>query len=45
MTNSEVTPEKLLLAMMAILTCASAVSGNYTCWAYIPNPPLLQVVD
>ena len=45
MTNSEVTPEKLLLAMMAILTCASGVSGNYTYWAYISNPPLLQVVD
>ncbi|XP_040123113.1 endogenous retrovirus group K member 19 Env polyprotein-like [Oryx dammah] len=45
MTNSEVTPEKLLLAMMAVLTCASGVSGNYTYWAYIPNPPLLQVVD
>ena len=45
MTNSEVTLEKLLLAMMAVLTCASRVSGNYTYWAYIPNPPLLQVVD
>ena len=31
--------------MMAVLTCASGVSGNYTYWAYISNPPLLQVVD
>ena len=45
MTNSEATPEKLLLAMMAVLTCASGVSSNYTYWAYIPNLPLLQVVD
>ena len=45
MTNSKVTLEKLLLAMMAVLTGASGVSGNYTYWAYIPNPPLLQVVD
>ena len=45
MINSEVTPENLLLAMMAVLTCASGVSGNYTYWAYIPNLPLLLVVD
>ena len=45
MTNSEATLEKLLLAMMAVLTCASGVSGNSIYWAYIPNPPLLQVVD
>ena len=37
--------KKLLLAMMAVLTCASGVSGNYTYWAYIPNLPLLLVVD
>ena len=32
--------------MLSLLACASPVQAltNHTSWAYIPNPPLLQVV-
>ena len=40
-------PEYTLLAMLSLLTCASPVRAltNHTYWAYIPNAPLLQVVE
>ena len=40
-------PEYILLAMLSLLTCASPVRAltNHTYWAYIPNAPLLQVVE
>ena len=33
--------------MLSLLACASPVQAltNHTSWAYIPNPPLLQVVE
>ena len=39
-------PEYILLAMLSLLACASPTQAltNHTSWAYIPNPPLLQVV-
>ena len=40
-------PEYILLAMLSLLARASPVQAltNHTYWAYIPNPPLLQVVE
>ncbi|XP_065798159.1 endogenous retrovirus group K member 25 Env polyprotein-like [Muntiacus reevesi] len=40
-------PENLLISMLALLTC-DPCSGRLTYqsyWAYLPNPPLLQVVE
>ena len=44
-TGTPMTPDKLFLAMLAILSCSSGVSAEYVYWAYIPNPPLLSIVD
>ena len=40
-------PEYILLAMLSLLARASPVQAltNHTYWAYIPSPPLLQVVE
>lgn len=40
-------PTNLLLAMMAVVTCQVMYveAANYTYWAYIPNPPLVQAVS
>ena len=41
-------PENLLIAILTLLTCTTpALAGltNHTYWAYLPNPPLLQVVE
>ncbi|XP_055283662.1 endogenous retrovirus group K member 25 Env polyprotein-like [Moschus berezovskii] len=40
-------PEYILLAMLSLLACTSAVQAltSHTYWAYIPNPALLQVVE
>ena len=41
-------PENLLIAILTLLACttpALARLTNHTYWAYIPNPPLLQVVE
>jgi hypothetical protein len=43
-TGGPITPENLFLAMVAILTCASAVSGQVY-WAFMPHPPLLRLVE
>jgi endonuclease/exonuclease/phosphatase (EEP) superfamily protein YafD len=43
-TGKPITPENLFLAMVAILTCTSAVSGQVY-WAFIPHPPLLRLVE
>jgi hypothetical protein len=40
-TGKPITPENLVLAMVAILTCTSAVSGQVY-WAFLPHPPLLD---
>ena len=40
-------PENIFVAMIALLAFASPAQAdliNHTYWAYIPNPPLLQVV-
>ena len=39
------TPDKLFLAMLAVLSCSSGVSVKYLYWAYIPNQPLLSIMD
>ena len=44
-TGTPMTPDKLFLAMLAVLSCSSGVSAEYVYWAYIPNPPLLSIVD
>ena len=44
-TGTPITPDKLFLAMLAVLSCSSGVSAKYVYWAYIPNPPLLSIVD
>ncbi|XP_043316072.1 endogenous retrovirus group K member 113 Env polyprotein-like [Cervus elaphus] len=44
-TRTPLTPDKLFLGMLAVLSCTSALSANYTYWTYIPAPPLLQFVD
>lgn len=39
-------PEKVFIAMLALLSCqvsASPISGKY--WAYLPDPPTFQVVS
>ena len=41
-------PENIFVAMFALLAFASPAQAeliNHTYWAYIPNPPLLQVVE
>ena len=41
-------PEKIFVSMLALLAFASPAQAeliNHTYWAYIPNPPLLQVVE
>ena len=41
-------PENIFVAMLvllAFLSPAQAELMNHTYWAYIPNPPLLQVVE
>ena len=43
--GTPMTPDKLFLAMLAVLSCSSGVSAEYVYWAYIPNPPLLSIVD
>ena len=43
-TGTPLTPDKLLLAMLAVLSCFSGVSAEYVYWAYISNPPLLSIV-
>ena len=40
-------PENIFVAMLALLAFASPAQAdliNHTYWAYIPNPPLLQVI-
>ena len=40
-------PENLLIAILTLLACttpALARLTNHTYWAYLPNPPLLQVI-
>ena len=44
-TGTPITPDKLFLTMLAVLSCSSGVSAEYVYWAYIPNPPLLSIVD
>ena len=44
-TGTPMTPDKLFLALLAVLSCSSGVSAEYVYWAYIPNPPLLSIVD
>jgi hypothetical protein len=43
-TGSPTTPENIFLAMFAILTCISAVSGQVY-WAFIHHPSLLRLVE
>ena len=41
-------PENIFLTMLALLVFASRLEAdliNHTYWAYITNPPLLQVVE
>ena len=41
-------PENIFVAKLALLAFASPAQAeliNHTYWAYIPNPPLLQVVE
>ena len=40
-------PEYILLTMLSLLACTFPVRAltDHTYWAYIPNPPLLQVVE
>ena len=38
-TETPMTPDKLFLAMLAVLSCSSGVIVEYVYWAYIPNPP------
>ena len=44
-TGTPMTPDKLFLAMLVVLSCSSGVSAEYVYWACIPNPPLLPIVD
>ena len=44
-TGTPMTPDKLFLAMLTVLSCSSGVSVEYIYWTYIPNPPLLSIVD
>ena len=40
-------PENIFVTMLALLAFASPAQAdliNHTYWAYIPNPPLLQVI-
>lgn len=40
------TSEKLFLAMLCALTCATAVrTSEHMYWSTVPHPPLLQLVD
>ena len=38
-------PENIFVAMLAFASPTQADLMNHTYWAYIPNPPLLQVVE
>ena len=41
-------PENIFVALLALLACACPpirLSYNHTYWPYIPNAPLLQVVE
>ena len=38
-------PENIFVAMLAFASPAQADLINHTYWAYIPNSPLLQVVE
>ena len=41
-------PENIFVTTLALLAFASPAQAdliNHTYWAYIPNPPLLQVVE
>ena len=41
-------PENIFVSMLALLAFASPAQAdliNHTYWAYIPNPPLFQVVE
>ena len=41
-------PENLLITMLALLACMSPARArltNHTYWAYLPKPPLLQVLE
>ena len=41
-------PENIFVAVLALLAFASPAQAdliNHTYWAYIPNPPLLQVIE
>ena len=44
-TGTPMTPDKLFFAMLTVLSCSSGVSVEYIYWTYIPNPPLLSIVD
>ena len=44
-TGTPMTPDKLFLAMLAVLSCSSGVRVEYLYWAYLPNPPFLSIVD
>ncbi|XP_043766967.1 endogenous retrovirus group K member 25 Env polyprotein-like [Cervus elaphus] len=44
-TGTPLTPDKLFLGMLAVLSCTSVVKANYTYWISIPDLPLLQFVD
>ena len=44
-TGTSLTPDKLFLGMLAVLSSTSGVSAKYTHWTYIPALPLLQFVD
>ena len=40
--------ENIFVTMLALLTFASTAQAdliNHTYWAYVPNPPLLQVAE
>ncbi|XP_029419925.1 uncharacterized protein LOC115070575 [Nannospalax galili] len=41
-TGKELTPEHLLLAMCALITCTSAAETEVIYCAHVPNPPLLH---
>ena len=38
-------PENIFVTMLAFASLAQADLINHNYWAYIPNPPLLQVVE
>ena len=38
-------PKNIFVTILAFASLAQADLINHTYWAYIPNPPLLQVVE